>query len=211
MKDNSTHEALIKEMPLSESISMYRELVARPGLATIAYITEDMLVSLEENEEEKQWFNNLNMTINAAPLAENRNRDIPVVGLDNKGVDFLDTVLRNMSASGEGIYLISGSEEHLENLRNYLVAVNDRINIIKSTVYNEAELDGLYNEINVMSPGIIVSCMPWQIQGQLMMQAKQYLSVPVWLGIAPKMVVGGNDNKGNNKLVTIINSLLGKK
>lgn len=207
MKEFNILGVVVTDHSLTEAVSLYREFSNTPALNTISYVTSSVLMSINENESEKIWFDNLDMTICAEPIAHDGNEEVTVSNMDGKCDDFLETVLRNMSASGAGIYLVSGSEETLAVLKESLKRINDRIVICGERVYKEEEQDSMYNEINCILPGMIISCMNWKIQGELMMEAKRFLTVPVWLGIIPSMLKS-HQSSGTMGKISLLQKIL---
>lgn len=196
----------IKDYPLKESLKVTRSYLHESGIHTIAYVSRDLLMSAYEYPSQKKWVEDLDLTIFDEPIEADAKNHLSAVNHDGKSDDYLDTILRNISASKAAIYLVSDTKENLEALKKTLNSLNTKLLFIGEKVFDADGVENMFNEINCLGPKLVISCMPWVRQGALMHESKRMLEASIWLGFLPSFIENndGGIKKRFNKFVNQI-------
>ena len=174
-----------KDFPLKEAVEYYRELMKQPGIHLASMLSFDEIVQIVENPQCREWFDSFEFVINQSFDNEDSSR----AKSSEKAQDLLDTILRSIMASGEGVFLLCDTAEHLELLKfilaRYSTLAENDFEIVGEAVYDRVKKDTIYNSINVECPKIILSTMNFDMQGHVMMEGNKILNASLWLGLIP--------------------------
>lgn len=188
MKKYELFGITINDYPLKESLNVTRSFLHEPGVNTISYASKDILMSVADYPYQKEWLHDLDLILFAEPIEVNNRKHLTTVNRDGKNDDYLDTILKNIVAAKETIFLVADNRESLAELKRTLKKNNSRLKFVGECVYTRDNMEAMFNEINCISPSIVFSCMPWNIQGKLMVDAKRMLGIRVWLGFLPEFI-----------------------
>lgn len=176
----------LRDYTLRESMKLASIYLNSGALNTISYISTQILVEAGENAEQKEWIESMDLTISGeldilrAATITNRNRFHEV-----ENDEFMKEFLKKIVRSRKTIFLLSDSETSLANLHKELLEYQENIQIVGSYILDELSggQDSLINEINDIVPTVIISCMPYPYQEQLMYENKKRINAEVWIAL----------------------------
>ncbi|HKM03419.1 MAG TPA: WecB/TagA/CpsF family glycosyltransferase [Lachnospiraceae bacterium] len=176
----------LRDYTLRESMKLVNSYLNNGALNTISYISTQILVEAAENPEQQEWIESMDLTISGeldilrAAAITSRNRFHEVEN-DEFMKEFLKKIVRNRKT----IFLLSDSQGNLENLQNEIREYQENIRIVGSYILDElsGRQDSLINEINDIVPTVIISCMPYPYQEQLMYENKIRINSEVWIAL----------------------------
>lgn len=190
MKEVDIFGIKIKDYPLKESLKLTRTFLHDPGAHSVAYISREVLMSVADVPMQRQWIEDIDLKLFAEPVQTTGKNKITAVSHDGKSDDYLNTVLHNIKVSGDSIYLIADTEDNLSAFKKVLLELQDGLKFSGSRIFDMDTRDDMYNEINYITPNVVFACLPWSIQGPVMLEAKRILNISVWLGFLPDFLRG---------------------
>jgi Teichoic acid biosynthesis proteins len=171
---------------LEKVMEHFEEYLENDFLNTIGVISTSLLSAASEDRELKQQIENLDMTIvgekeileAANVLHKRRYKEV-------ENHQFVTTFFKYIQEYNRTIFLLVDREEQIKKLNDYLSEKYKGINVVgayavETGTENE---DKIINEINGMSPDIIVSVIGTTFQEKFIDNNRQKLNAKVWLGL----------------------------
>lgn len=170
----------IKDYTLKEALEAGRSCMQEPGLYTMYYVSKRLLLSVCEDAEQKRWFEDIDLVLCAEDGILTESDEF----FDGKRDDFFEIFMRNLASAGTSVFIVTDADGDAEKIKETMLRVDERLNFVGQYVYKgENDKERMFNEINTMVPGVIVSNMEWYKQGKLMYEGKRFLNASVWLGL----------------------------
>ena len=171
---------------LEDAIDYVSEYLENDVLNTIGVISTSLLMAASEDEELKHQIEGLDMTIIGekeileAAHIEHKRRHKEV-----ENHQFFNAFFKYASEYNKSIFLLVDRESQIEKLNTYLEGKYNDINITGAYAVensNEDE-DSIVNEVNSISPDIIVSVIGTTFQEKFIYNNKQKLNAKICLGL----------------------------
>ncbi|MGL5259625.1 MAG: WecB/TagA/CpsF family glycosyltransferase [Lachnospiraceae bacterium] len=176
------------------------------ALNTIAYVSVKKLMQASKDEEEsKRWevidlivcedkevLEALNIT------ARNRSKEVE----ENEFLtEFLKRIVRNQST----VFLLSKDQVEAQRVENELRKLQSGIKIVKNCSIDEysINLDGLINDMNSLTPNVILSSLEMNETLKLMETYRGLLSAEVWMALPNEIT----KNRKNAAIFKFIKSI----
>lgn len=162
-------------------------------LNTAACLTSQALAQVAQDEERKLLLEATDLTfcaepdiLEAADLAgAGRVREI-------EHQIFLRLLLRRLARRQDSVYLLGGTVEQAEALREALVTEQEDLHLVGCSGYEEFDSrpERLMNALNESAPRVILSRMTWPEDLDLMHEGRRYLNAEMWLALSEKSFPG---------------------
>lgn len=167
------------------------------GLNTIAYVSASKLVQASEQEEQKLWWEDLDLTVcedaevlkAAGVTSQNRIREVE----DNQYLkEFLKIIVRGYHK----VFLLSDTEENLQDFEEELRLLQSNLPIVGRDITENypVDKDSMINGINAVAPGVILSRFPYPEGIRLMHDYHRLLNGAVWLTLPEKLSQNREEN-----------------
>lgn len=171
-------------MSLRESLRQTDKFLKNGALNTIAYISTQKLVQACEQEEQKNWMEELDMTI-----CEDTDV-LRAAGVDNRSRfreieqnEYLIELLRRIKHNKYGTYLFTDTKANLNTLENELHELMSGLPIKGRGTLEEYEsnIESIINDMNAVAPVIIISRFPYPQGMQMMHEYRMLLNGEIWI------------------------------
>jgi len=171
---------------LEDAMDYFSEFLENDVLNTIGVVSTSLLMAASEDEELIQQIDSLDMTIIGekeileAAQIEHKRRHKEV-----ENHQFFNAFFKYSSEYHKSIFLLVDRESQIEKLNTYLEGKYNGINIVGAYAVENSNEDGdtIVNEVNSISPDIIVSVIGTTFQEKFIYNNKQKLNAKVWLGL----------------------------
>lgn len=184
----------IKDYSLREAMKKVDDFMKDGKLSTIAYITAGGLLAAETSDSLKEFLENVDLTVTAdseilrAADIVNRNR---MREIDND--EFMQEFLKKIVRMKKSVYLLTGSNQQMEVLKQGLFSFQEKLDIIGTYSLDLLEEQGhdveyLVNEMNVAMPGVIISNISSPQREQFFEENHMKLNARVWLMLKDEVV-----------------------
>ncbi|MGN1314323.1 MAG: WecB/TagA/CpsF family glycosyltransferase [Lachnospiraceae bacterium] len=204
----------LSNVGLREAIRRSEGYLRQGRLNTIAYVSTKKLIEASENEEQRIWWEKLDLTIcedtevlkAAGAVSYNRLKEIE----ENS---FLKEFLKLLARRHTSVLLLAEDEERLKLLEEELRHIQSNLFVVgrDTTDYYRENKEGLINAINAQAPGVILSRLPYPEGIHLMYDYHSYLNSSVWLTL-PETLVKSETEGWKEKMADLIyRKLLNKK
>jgi len=189
MKEIDVLGVKIKDFPLKELIKMATEYMSTPGVNTMSWLSANVLLSVSENvEEQMPWIEALDLMVCDQSGLLRSGRAAAQLHKDGKSEDFMENFFKYLGTNGASIAIIGDSNDIIERVYKSLREFSQRLNIIsRYVITNPDDMDDLFNEINSDFPKVIITCVPWLIQGPLLETARVVSNGSLWISLLPEM------------------------
>ena len=189
----------VKDFPLKELLKKASDSLTEPGVQTLSWLSANVLLSVGENIEQREWIDSLDLMIcNQAGLLKS-GRAAGQLHKDGKSEDFMSTFLKYLGSNGSSIATVCDEEERAIRFDEFICEFSDRLNITERALINNADkLDDLNNRLNEIGPRVVLTCVPWNLQGPMFEAAKRVSNASLWIAFLPEMVdemSGSRDKK----------------
>lgn len=214
MKQFSLLGIQLKGFGLREQLKLTEEYLNNGAVNTISYISTQIMVEAAEHPEQKEWLEAMDMTIAAEPDI------LRAIGINNRtrlheveNDDYYHEFLHKLSRSHKNIFLIVESEECLERVRIEIDQYEPGLEIVGHYIMKdlETEADSLVNEINDIVPNVIISCLPYPVQEQMIYENKMKVNADVWLALMEKRTKLKSDKIGHGGLTSRFYKMIFRK
>ncbi len=187
----------VRDYYLREGIRIANDYLKSGTLNTIAYLSNQVLINAGKVPEQKEWIEQMDMTVFG-------NTDIlKAAGIDNgsrihevENDEFFKKFMERVVREKKTVFLLADSETGMQNLQSKVL--QDRENPVIAGSYLVGELEGeqdsMINEINDVAPGVVISCLPFEIQAKYMHEYRRMVNANVWLGLIESQITGGHAN-----------------
>ena len=156
-------------------------------LNTVGIITMNALLTVKEAPQWKDYIENLDMSV------PGEKEVLEAAGIDGGQIyeeveenEFFARLFWYLISRDCRVFLLGGSQEEVEGLKKYLLETYPGLLIVgetADTADGEVSTDHLVNEINSVSPDLIISGLPGFRQDQFLMENRQKINGKIWLGL----------------------------
>ena len=163
------------------------ESIQNDRLDTVGIITMNMLLLTEENTRWKEYLEELDMSV------PGEKEVLEAAGINSGQIyeeveenEFFARLFWYLISQDLKIFLLGESREEVEGLRRYLLDTYPGISIAGETadVADEnTSIDHLVNEINSVSPDVIISGLQGCRQDQFLLENRQKINGKIWLSL----------------------------
>lgn len=174
----------LNDLGLREALRQTDVFLKNGALNTIAYVSTQKLVRASEHEEEKQWLEEMDMTVcedievlHAAGIT-NRSRIREV-----EQNEYLTELLRRIKYNKYSTFLFTDTVQNLERLEEELHEIMSGLPIkgrVSLEEYGDNR-DGIWNAMNAATPVVIISRFPYPEGMRLMHECRQFLNGELWI------------------------------
>ncbi|MGN0157182.1 MAG: hypothetical protein ACI39N_08020 [Lachnospiraceae bacterium] len=174
----------LTDLGLREALRQTDIFLKSGALNTIAYVSMQKLVLASENEEEKQWLEEMDMTIcedaevlQAAGIT-NRSRI-----RETEKNEYLVELLRRIKHNNYTTFLFTDTEKNLVRLEEELHSIMHGLPIKGHASLEEygENREGIWNAMNVVAPKVIISRFPYPEGMKLMHECRMLLNGEIWI------------------------------
>lgn len=184
----------VKDFTLREAMKQVDVFLKGGKLSIIVYITTRGLLAAEGSDVIKDFLNNVDLTVTADSeilLAAGINSRNRIREIDND--DFMHEFLKKLVRMKKSVYLITGTQQQMDTLRQGLVSFQERLDIIGTYSLDLLTEQGhdeeyLVNEINVAMPSVIISNIPTPQREEFFEANHMKLNANIWLMLKDEVV-----------------------
>lgn len=176
----------ITDYPLKEAIKLSLKFISGGAMNTIFYVSSQVLVDAGESQQQREWIESMDLILYGEPtvldvLGENSRERKSEIKQDA----FLHEFIKKIARGKQSVYLILDTEEKADQLAEYLKELHGSVNIIGRYIWNEEQssADDLVNELNDVSPDVIISKLPNLVQQQLICENRHMINASVWVAL----------------------------
>ena len=211
MKTIDIYGISIQDYPLKELLKSASDNLNTPGVTTISWMSDAVLLSISENTEQYDWFNDIDITIYLKNGGKGKNKTGKAESNDGKSQDFVETYFKYVASTGVEVALVCDTDGHLEKMKTWLENYSHRLKITSEYVIDDLDnKDDLFNYLNGRMNRLVITCMSWDLQGPLIMQAHRFSNASVFLSVLPEMLYDNKD-ANNGIFAKISERIFGKK
>lgn len=194
MKEIDVLGVTIRDYPLKELIKNATDFLTTPGVKTMSWLSANVLLNVSENTEEQlPWVDALDLTVCDQAGLLKSGRAASQLHIDGKSEDFMENYFRYLGNNGASIALVGDNTENIEHLAKKLRGYSSKLNIISRHAYENADfMDDLFNQLNMEFPKVVITCLPWTLQGPLVEMAKEVSNSAFWISMLPEMFSENN-------------------
>lgn len=211
MKTYDVFGLKINDYSLKELLSGAQSAVSTPGLTVISWITTNMLLTISDNREQREWIEDIDMTVPIYPELLKGEKTVREIHGDGKLADFVETYFKYISATSTSMAIVADSKQRMESLRKWLKSKNRAFKdfkefIIEDLIYE----DTLFNDLNCEMPKVVISCLPWEMQGPLTVMAHRVSNASIWISLVPDVFIG-NESRASQRKVYMEQAIFNRK
>ncbi len=207
----------LDNLSLPEAMTSIEEFFGRGRLYTVDYVYAELLKLLVQEEELK------NSVIAGTDLmligekAVAQVLDVPCMMTEEEldRQQLANQFLQYCEQEQKTIYWIGETEESYEQFRAYADKVYPQMQVVGAFAVGEdltSEMEeALINDINCLTPDVIVSKLPSPYQEQFISRQKMKLNAQVWLGISSKANLSVEAIPASSKIKALIDKTLLKR
>lgn len=182
----------ITDYPLKEAIKLSLKYVGNGAMNTIFYVSSQVLLDAGENQQQKEWLESMDLILYGEPtvldvLGENTRERKNEIKQD----EFLHEFIKKISRAKQSVYLILDSDEKADSLKRYLQELHGSVNVVGKYIWDEetSTAEDLVNELNDISPDVIISKLPNSIQMRLICENRRMINSGVWVALLYERVI----------------------
>lgn len=99
--------------------------------------------------------------------------------------DFFHELMRRVERSRKSIYLIGDTQSRTEAMTQFLSERYQRCQLVGTAVLEglEDRMDAVINDINAVTPNVVISILPSPQQERFLLENKDKLSANLWYGV----------------------------
>ena len=182
----------ITDYSLKEAIKLSLKYVSGGAMNTIFYVSSQVLLDAGDNPQQKEWIQSMDLLLYGEPTVldvlgeKSRERKNEI-----KQDEFLHEFVKKIARGKQSVYLILDSEEKAVTLEKYLTELHGSVQIIGKYIWDEAtsKAEDLVNELNDVSPGVIISKLPNVVQQKLICENRRMINANVWVALLYERVI----------------------
>ncbi len=187
----------ITDYPLKEAIKLSLKYIGNGAMNTIFYISSQVLLDAGEDPQQREWLESMDLLLYGEPtvldvLKENTRERKNEIKQDA----FLHEYVKKLARGKQSIYLILDSAEKAEQLEQYLKELHESVHVIGRYIWEDgiSTADDLVNELNDISPDVIISKLPNGIQQKLICENRRMINASVWVALLYERVINKKKN-----------------
>ncbi len=187
----------ITDYPLKDAIKISLKYIGNGAMNTIFYLSSQVLLDAGEDAQQREWLESMDMLLYGEPtvldvLKENtRERKNEI-----KNDAFLHEYIKKLARGKQSIYLILDSAEKADGLERYLKELHPSVSVIGKYIWEEGSsaAEDLVNELNDVSPDVIISKLPSALQLKLIYENRRMINASVWVALLYERVINKKKN-----------------
>lgn len=197
----------IDNIKAEQAVRMYREYLNNDCLNLIEVVSKDMLIKAGKSDELKDWIEKLDMTIpSEKEILEAAEIKDPVRLEEVQHHRLLDLFFKEVIREHKSVFFLTETEEQLALFEAYMKKYYHNLRVAGNYVVENCwgDEDKIVNEINMLTPDVVLSVLGNPLQEQFINTHKHKLNAKIWLGIG-KSIKGVHEHQGRrgwlNKLI----------
>ena len=182
----------ITDYPIKEAIKHALKYIGNGAMNTIFYVSSPVLLEAGENQQQREWLESMDMLLYGEPtvldvLGENTRERKNEIKQDA----FLHEYIKKIARGKQRVYLILDSQEKADQLNEYLHDLHESVNVIGTYIWDEenSKAEDLVNELNDVSPDVIISKLPNLVQQKLICENRRMINASVWIALLHERVI----------------------
>lgn len=176
----------ITDYPLKEAIKLSLKFMGNGAMNTIFYVSSQVLLDAGENPQQREWLEAMDLILYGEPtvldvLGENTRERKNEIRQDA----FLHEFIKKIARGKQKVYLIMDSDEKADALDMYLHELHESVDIIGRYIWDDenSAVEDLVNELNDVSPDVIISKLPNTQQQKLICENRRMINASVWVAL----------------------------
>ena len=182
----------ITDYPIKEAIKHALKYIGNGAMNTIFYVSSPVLLEAGENQQQREWLESMDMLLYGEPtvldvLGENTRERKNEIKQDA----FLHEYIKKIARGKQRVYLILDSQEKADQLNEYLHDLHESVNVIGTYIWDgeNSKAEDLVNELNDVSPDVIISKLPNLVQQKLICENRRMINASVWIALLHERVI----------------------
>ncbi|MBO5341692.1 MAG: WecB/TagA/CpsF family glycosyltransferase [Lachnospiraceae bacterium] len=182
----------ITDYPIKEAIKHALKYIGNGAMNTIFYVSSPVLLEAGENPQQREWLESMDMLLYGEPtvldvLGENTRERKNEIKQDA----FLHEYIKKIARGKQRVYLILDSQEKADQLNEYLHDLHESVDVIGIYIWDEenSKAEDLVNELNDVSPDVIISKIPNLVQQKLICENRRMINASVWIALLHERVI----------------------
>lgn len=176
----------ITDYPLKDAIKLSLKFMGNGAMNTIFYVSSQVLLDAGENPQQREWLESMDLILYGEPtvldvLGENTRERKNEIKQDA----FLHEFIKKIARGKQRVYLILDSKEKADALDSYLHELHGSVDIIGKYIWDveNSSAEDLVNELNDISPDVIISKLPNAEQQKLICENRRMINASVWVAL----------------------------
>ena len=186
MKNINLLDIKLKDRYVKESLRMTDQFLREGAVHTILFLTALALLEAGRDEDVKELVESADLTLwgdietmKAAEItAKGRYREV-------SEQEFMKAFLGRMARGHRSVLVLSDTMEHAEALKQDLLLLQDGITVVGTMelANMEENTENLINQINMISPAIIIARLSFAMQHRWLLKGRAYINTGIWIGL----------------------------
>ncbi|MBQ7832998.1 MAG: WecB/TagA/CpsF family glycosyltransferase [Lachnospiraceae bacterium] len=204
----------ITDYPIKEAIKHALKYIGNGAMNTIFYVSSPVLLEAGENPQQREWLESMDMLLYGEPtvldvLGENTRERKNEIKQDA----FLHEYIKKIARGKQRVYLILDSQEKADQLNEYLHDLHESVDVIGIYIWDEenSKAEDLVNELNDVSPDVIISKLPNLVQQKLICENRRMINASVWIALLHERVIKKKKVTFGSKLIRLFYMRLFKR
>lgn len=175
----------ITDYPLKEAIKLSLKFVSSGAMNTIFYVSSQVLLDAGDNPGQRERLQSMDLILYGEPTVldvlgeKSRERKNEI-----KQDEFLREFVKKIARGKQKVYLVSDSESKADKLEEYLKELHSSVQIIGRYIWEkEQSAADLVNELNDVSPDVIISQLPNEVQQEIICENRRMINANVWIAL----------------------------
>ncbi len=182
----------ITDYPLKEAIKLSLKYISSGAMNTIYYVSSQVLLDAGDHPQQKEWLESMDLILYGEPTVldvlgeKTRERKNEI-----KQDMFLHEFIKKIARGKQSVYLIMDSEDKANGLEKYLQELHSSVNVIGKYIWDEetSKAEELVNELNDVSPDVIISKLPNAVQLKLICENRRMINASVWVALLYERII----------------------
>ncbi len=198
MKEIDVLGIKIRDYSLKESLDAVKLYSDEGRVRTATCLFPRIFLDFADQHLLKEWIESLDLTVcDSYELLHGQNRSF--FNLHSRSMkihDFLELVFKYAAGSGKAIMVAAQTPDQMELVKTYVRGMQETVEIGAEYILEDYERrDRLYNEINDVVPGLLITAFPCETQAKLMLEGKKYINASLWLALPLESLKKGKEPK----------------
>lgn len=176
----------IDNYTVQEAMRQVETFLTNTAMNTIEDISMEMLVKAQEDEALRESIEKLDLAvINEKEILKAAGVDSSQRVKETEEQQFFTEFMKRMERGGSTVCLFAATRQQLSQMEEFFRENYGSLKVLGSFALEECvgDVDGVVNEINVVSPDIIFSALPIPEQEYFLMEHKGKMNASIWYGM----------------------------
>lgn len=182
----------ITDYSMKEAIKLALKFISNGAMNTVFYVSSQVLLDAGDNPQQKEWLQSMDLILYGEPTVldvlgeKSRERKNEI-----KQDEFLREYIKRIARGKQKVYLLIDTEEKAAQLEAYLKELHSSVQVVGRYIWHDETSDAadLVNELNDVSPDVIISKLPNALQQQLICENRRMINANVWIALLYERVV----------------------